>query len=261
MTMQMKPLKDIRYYECPGVPGPEMPMPSSSTELAGIPGTAHRIGQRIAHMLHAEGFSVGTYDHVYIAFSPALPDGLVVPTDFGFGWHRYVAYGIPADFKSLTDEQKHQRIQSATFEVLHALRPDERQRLEGVRERLLKHGERTRILRAIKETKAYRFEVWFDIPPWRDPAYLYVVARENATGKVLEAPPIPLNDYEDAYPLVSAISFTKSILNLKPRKSFRAGLTVNSYPTPIQIPLAAFVPQPISPNSTIIHPLHISDSR
>ncbi|OUC14618.1 MAG: hypothetical protein B0A82_11180 [Alkalinema sp. CACIAM 70d] len=248
MTKLTKPLKDIRYYECSGVPGPGKAMPSSSTELAGIPRTAHRIGQRIACMLHAEDFSVGTYDHIYIAFSPALPDGRVVPTDFGLEWwQRYVAYGIPTDFKSLTDDQKNRRIQSATFEVLNALRPDEKQLLESLHERLGNYGERTRILRAIKDTKAYRFEVWFDVPPWREPAYLYVVARENSSGQVLEAPPLLLKDYEDAFPLVSTISFTKGILNLNPRKSFRAGLSVNSYPTPIQIPLSEFAAQPIIP--------------
>lgn len=199
-------------------------------------------------MLHAEDFSVGTYDHIYIAFSPALPDGQVVPTDFGFEWwQRYVAYGIPADFKFLTDDQKHERIQSATFEVLNALKPDERQLLDSIHERLIKHGERARILRATKDTKAYRFEVWFDVPAWREPAYLYVVARENSSGQVLEAPPLLLKDYQDAFPLVSTISFAKGILNLNPRKSFRAGLSINSYSTPIQIPLSEFAAQPIVP--------------
>jgi hypothetical protein len=241
MTKQMKPLKDIRYYECSKVPGPGNAMPSSSTELMGIPETAHRIGQRVACMLHAEGFSVGAYDHIYVAFTTALPDGKVVPTDFGYEWwHRYVACGVLNEFKSLTDDEKHQRIQAATFDTLRTLKPDDIQLLESVRERLNRHGPRARILRATKETKAFQFEVWFDVPPWREPAYLYILARDNLTGEVLEAPPLQLKNYEDAYPLVSTISFTKGILNLNPRKSFRAGLSTNSYPTPIQIPLAEF---------------------
>lgn len=245
----MKPLKDIRFFGCANVPGPGKGQPSSSSELVGIPKSAPRLGQRVARMLQSQGFSVGDYDHIYIVFTPALPDGEVAPTDHRpERWMRYVACGIPARFKDLPDDEKLQQIQAATFGVLRTLKPDSIQLLESVRELLDRHGSRTRILRAIKETKAYRFEVWFDVPPWPEPAYLYVLARDNASGEVLEAPPFPLKDYEDVFPLVSTISFTKGMLNLNPRKSFRAGLSINSYPAPIQIPLAEFTRQATDPN-------------
>lgn len=199
-------------------------------------------------MLNAEDFSVGAYHHVYIAFSPALSDGEVVPTDFGLEWwQRYVAYGVPADFKSLTDDQKLQRLQEATFDVLQTLSPDSLQLVQSIKERLSAEGPRTRILRAAKDTKAFRFEVWFDVPLWREQAYLYVLARNKCTGQVLEAPPLPLKDFEHAFPLVATISFAKGILNLKPRQSFSAELSLKSYSTPIQIPLSEFAAQPIIP--------------
>jgi hypothetical protein len=99
---------------------------------------------------------------------------------------------------------------------------------------------RARILRAAKDTKAYRFEVWFDVPAWPETAYLYVTARNNESGEVIEAPPFPLTDYEDAFPLVSRIGFSKDVLTLNPRKSFRAGLSTHTYPTPSQFPLSEF---------------------
>ncbi|GAB3254775.1 hypothetical protein GCM10027296_23240 [Chitinimonas naiadis] len=239
----MKPLKDIRYFECTEVPGPGREMPGSSGALIAIPKTAAILGQRIACLLEAEGFSVGAYDHVYIAFTPSLPVGEVVPTDFGYErWQRYTAYGLPADFNALSDEAKYQRIQDATFEVLAALRPEDQPILAGVRARLEADGERTRILRASKDTKAYRFEVWFDIPRWRSTAHLYVLARDKASGTVLAAPPFPLKDYEDVFPLVAGITFVKEVLTLKPRPSFNAGLSTRHYATPIQFPLSAFVP-------------------
>jgi hypothetical protein len=249
--MGMKPLKDIRYYECSDVPGPGKPTPSSTTDLVGIPGTAHRIGQRVACLLNAEGLSVGAYDHVYIAFTPSLPEGRVVPTDFGLeSWQRYTAYGVPTGFKSLPDDEKHRRIEAATFDVLRVLRPGDLPLLEKSQQRLGQHGARTRILRAAKDTKAFRFEVWFDVPPWRETAYLYPVARDTASGQLLLAPPIPLKDYEDAFPLVSSVTFVKGVLNLNPRKSFRAGLSTRAYETPLRIPLSEFVAQPATASAS-----------
>ncbi len=250
MTMKIKRLQDIRYFEFSEVPAQGW-IRSSYTEIIGIPKTAHTIGRRIACMLHAEDFSVGEYDHIYIVFTTALPDGHIVQTDFPPEcWFRYVAYGVPTELKSLTDDRKHQRIQSATFDVLRALKRDQHQLLNSMCERLTRAGGRTRILRVAKDTKSYRFEVWFDIPPWREQAYLYALARDNLSGQVLEAPPLPLKDYEDVYPLVSSISFTKGVMNLNPRKTFKAGLSIKPYSTPIRIPLSAFAAQPIIPTES-----------
>ena len=91
-----------------------------------------------------------------------------------------------------------------------------------------------------KGKKGGRFGVWFGGPGWGEPAYLYVTAGDKIFGQLLEAPPILLQDYEDAFPLVSSLSCTKGVLKLKPRKSFRAGLSTNNYATPLEIPLSEF---------------------
>lgn len=242
MSVKPRPLKDIRYYESMDVPGPGRSLPSSTTELIGIPKTAHRIGQRIACMLNAEGYSVGTYDHVYVAFTPVMPAGKIVPTEFGVEWwQRYVACGVTQNFRLLPEEEKLRFIESATFDILRTLQPEQNAVLDSARDRIKKFGARTRILRAAKDTKDYCFEIWFDVPPWRETAYLYVTARNSASGEITEASPLPLRDYEDAFPLVSSITFTKGILRLNPRKSLRAGLSIKNYITPIQFNVAEFV--------------------
>lgn len=244
MSVKPKPLKDIRYAESIDVPGPGKPLPSGTTELVGIPKAAHRIGQRVACMLNAEGFSVGTYDHVYIAFTPALPEKKIVPTGFGVEqWQRYVACGVAQSFKSLAEEEKMRFIESATFDVLRALRPEQSPSLDSVYDRLKKFGARARILRAAKDTKDYHFDVSFDVPPWQETAYLYVTALNTASGEITQATPFPLSDFDDAFPLVSSITFAKGILRLNPRKSFRAGLSTRNYQTPIQFNVAAFAAQ------------------
>ena len=192
-------------------------------------------------MLNIEGYSVGSYDHVYVAFTPALPERKVVPTEFGLEWwQRYVACGISTTFKSLPEKEKLEFIESATFDVLRTLQTEEGALLDNVHDRVKKFGARTRILRASKDTKDYLFEVWFDVPPWQETAYLYITARNKASGEITEATPLPLRDYEHAFPLVSSITFTKGILTLNPRKSFRASLSTNNYQTPIQFNVAEF---------------------
>ena len=239
----MKILKDVRYFDCTEVPGAYKPAALIASHRVDLPKSVHSIGQRIARLLQGEAFGVGDYDHVYIAFSPELADREIIATDYGLEpWHRFVACGVPADFASWVVADKHQRIQEATLAVLAVLNPDGAPVLQAISDRLAAGGDRTRILRASKDTRAYRFEVWFDVPSPPERAHLYVVAYDNASGQRLEAPPIRLESHEDAFPLVSAITFSKDVLRLKARTSFRAQLYTRTYPDPIEIPLSAFVP-------------------
>lgn len=240
MTGTEKRIKDIRYFESAHVPGPGHPLPSNG-ELLDIPRQAHRLGQRIACVLESEGFSVGAYDHVYIALTPAVAEGQIHITNFGFEpWHRYVAYGTLPKFKNLPEEAKLHVIQTATFAILKALKPDGADVVERAEHRLAETGARTRVLRATKETKAYSFAVWFDVPPLHEKAHLYLTALDKSSGRVLEAPPLPIADFEHAFPLVSTITFSNGMVNLNPRKSFRASFSTGAYGVPIRVPLAQF---------------------
>jgi hypothetical protein len=89
--------------------------------------------------------------------------------------------------------------------------------------------------------RRFHFDVWFDIPAWRERAFLYVTCRDKITGEVLEAPAYPLLNHEDAFPLVASVTFSKDIVSLNPRKSVLAGFSTGKYKTPIQFPLSQFV--------------------
>lgn len=240
----MKPLKDIRYYESVAVPGPGKPSPFSSPKVLGIPTSANLIGQRVSRMLNAEGFSVGDYDHVYIVFTNAIPADQIVMTGFGDEkWFRYVAFGISDRFRTFVDSKKEAIIHSATLEVAKTLAPENSEVVERVAKRLEEHGDRAQVPRASKETKNYRFEVTFDVPGWNERAFLYFHAIEKSTGTLLEAKPLPLRHFDDAYPLVGSLSFVSDVLKITPRSSFKSNLSVGKYKTPIEIPLAKFSAQ------------------
>lgn len=239
-----KPLKDIRYFDCPEIPLAGLSMPPGDTELLGIPKSAQRVGQRIACLLQVQGFSVGPYDHVYVAFTPALAQAEVAPTDFGFEpWQRYVGYGLGSAFRSMPEDEKLRCIQTATLDVLRALQPSQAELIDSTSEYLRAHGPRARILRATKHTRSHRFDVWFDVPAWRERSYLYITARHESTGELSESPPYPLHNYADVFPLVSSIAFSQGTLTLNPRKSSQAERSTRSYETPLKFPLSAFVAQ------------------
>jgi hypothetical protein len=241
MAAKMKRIKDIRYFEAARVPASGEPIHYDTPGLFDLPKDIHRLGQRIACLLEVQGFSAGSADHVYVTLTTALSGGETVPIGLGFErWQLYVACGLSNDFKSLPPSQKLTQLEALTFDALAALNPREASLLTQAR-RSLEAGASTRVLRASKETKAFRFEVWFDVPSWQGQSYLYVVARDNKTGSILEAPPFPLASYEHAFPLVSSIAFSKGVVKLVPRKSFRADLSTGGYSTPLLFPLSRFV--------------------
>ena len=243
MATKLKLLKDIRYFETAAVPQPSAPFCSDATGVFGLFPDVHRLGQRIACALESEKFSVGASDHVYIALTPALKQDQVVLVGAGFeSWQTYVACGLPSEFKTLPTSEKLGHMEAVTFRALSRLNPKSLAALNSVQDRLSRNGAATRILRSSKDTKAYRFEVWFDVPAWQEQAHLYLVARDNQTGQTLQAPPFLLADYEHAFPLVSSITFAKNVISIIPRKSFRESLSTDSYQLPLRFPLASFTP-------------------
>ena len=236
-------LTDIRYFETGHVPVKGEPFHSNSAGLFKLPKDVHRLGQRIACLLESEKFSIGSADHLYVALTSALPSQQVVCIGPGFErWQTYAAFGLSPKFKALPASAKLDCIAALTFEALHALVPRQAALLEQVRQRLLEGAAATRVLRLSKDTTGYRFEVWFNVPASGKQAYLQVVARNNATGQVLEAPPFPLADYQHVFALASSISFTRNTVNLMPRASFRASQSTAGYASPLRFPMSVFTP-------------------
>jgi len=243
MDAKSRLLKDIRYFEIGHVPVKGEPLHSSSAGLFQLPKDIHRLGRRIACLLESEKFSLGGADHLYVALTPALAAEQVVCIGPGFErWQTCVAFGLPPRFKTLSATDKLDRIAALTFEALRMLVPQQAALLESVRLRLLECASGTRVLRMTKDTKTHRFEVWFNVPAADEKAYLHVVARDNATGRMLEAPPFPLADYEHVFGLVSSISATTDTVKLMPRSSFRARQSTAGYALPLRFPLSVFVP-------------------
>jgi hypothetical protein len=241
MGKNARVLRDIRFYSSAQADFRPGSVNSGPVEDLGIPITAHSIANRIACMLRAEGLSIGTRDHLFIVFTPALPPGTVGSPVPGFNvWHLDFPCGAPAAIESMTEARWLRFVEDATFQAVLHLRPDATELIQAVRTRLLNQGARVRILRLAIEKARHRIEVSFDVPNRGDTSYLYVTMFEKTSGRRSEAPPFPLRHFEDAFPLVDSIGLTKDAVSLKPRRSFRASLTAKHYSTPILLPLSSF---------------------
>jgi hypothetical protein len=241
MGKDAKVLRDIRFYSSSLAEFRPGSVNSGPAEDLGVPIAAHSVASRIACMLQSEGFSIGTRDHLFIVFTPALPPGTIgSPVPGFYVWHLDVPYGAPASIESMTEARWLRFVQDATIQMVLHLRPDARELIQAVQTRLLSEGPRARILRLAAEKARHRIEVSFDVPNRGDTSYLYVAMVEKTSGRRSEAPPLPLRDFNDAFALVDSIDLTKDDVRLKPRKSLRASLSAQRYSTPILVPLSSF---------------------
>ena len=132
-------------------------------------------------------------------------------------------------------------LQALTFDALRAVTTGSQEGLlSTVRARLDAGGAATRVLRAVKQTAAYRVEIWFDVPDLDQQAHLHVVANDLRSGAVLDAPPFPLEDYEHAFPLVARIGASKGVVTIAPRDSWLAAGRTRKYPNPLRLAIANF---------------------
>ena len=102
-----KSLIDIRYYasEEPNVFGKSLP--SSCSRFFDFPKSFHYWGARIAQRVGSEGLSLGNFDHLYINFTEALPEGdLQLSNRTPEKWLRYIDVGVIFnELSQLSEEQ------------------------------------------------------------------------------------------------------------------------------------------------------------
>ncbi len=88
--------------------------------------------QRLLFLLRHEGFSLGSFDHLYMNYTPSLPHGEVRLSkrsrDSYHPWYRYTDAGCDiAFFRSMTMEQQRQFLAEAIRKAVH-LHADEENR-------------------------------------------------------------------------------------------------------------------------------------
>jgi hypothetical protein len=155
-------------------------------------------GRRLAMFLNGEGFSLGAYPSLYIFLTPSLASGAVKITDYGGDWwQRYTHVGVPPEFPNTHDASD--VVMDATVAALKAIRPDLATTVESADRIVRTHGAYLRFLLKTRQTKRFVVEISFSVGVWPKPSHVHTSLIDLSSGEFLDAPPLPITSYSDAF--------------------------------------------------------------
>ena len=222
-------INDIRYFG-----------PNKNVYLEGHH-DAVAFGRRLAWYLNGEGFSLGAYHSLYILFTSTLAPGAIQITDEGGDWwQRYTYVGVPEGFPNA---DAFELVVSGSVAALKAIRPDLAAMVQHAQQLTVLHGDNLRFLVKTRQTKRFVVDISFNISVWPEPSLLLVSLTDRQSGAFLEAPPIPMQFYAEAFDLVGAIQVTDTSVTIRPNPSFSAMLTSAQHGGPLIKAISKFLPK------------------
>lgn len=240
-----KLILDIRFYESekPNVDGDSLP--GDPGRIFRLPGSIHAVGARIARKLRELEFRTGTFDHVYVNLTTAIPEGRIAfsprTPHRETARLRYVDYGAnPKAVNRLGEQGKERFAATAAFDVLRFIagkKSGELAKIEQVGHLIAEYGSELPILHRSKETKTCLVRVSYTIAPHPMASTGWVEYIDKNSGKAFRGSFVKLQFYEDIFFLVSSIAITKGRIVFKPRSSFKASLYNKRYQVPLSIEL------------------------
>jgi hypothetical protein len=239
-----KPIKDIRFFERAVEDVFGSPMPEYVGTLYPVVDRSEVgvLGTRYALELAERGFRTRGYHHVYVTLTPLIPEGEARVSPLRLeSWLRFVDVGLPLERwpRESAGEQVGYLVRTATraLEHLCAVHGLDGTVIPEVEAALLEHGAELEITRLVKETAAGTVRVTFQALPYGTPSPVYLEYQESRSGRSGKIELMRVKDFEDVFPLIASASVSRGVITLKPRPSFRAGLTTRDYKTPIQVPI------------------------
>ena len=249
--LKEKFLLDIRYFESDVENVNGASLPDHTGRIYAFPASIHSSGARIARKLREYGFTAGPFDHLYVNYTPLLPEREMQYAPRSVEpWIKYVDFGLaPENTNRLSDMEKESVVVDSTFEILRFIASDRQTRcsqIERVCGDIKAKGTELEIHHTTKETASYVVTVTFQIEPKGNQSVGLIEYHERRSGRTLKGEFVRLNHYEDIFSLVGTISVRRGLISLKPRSSFKASLNTKPYQVPIEIPITALAEQPES---------------
>jgi hypothetical protein len=215
-------LYDIRYFESAGRVD-EGAYHHYTDKLYQVPNKARGRANRLATLCFQRGVAIGR-SALYLCFTPALPENLIVCTDFREEvWLRYVMYGLPLKFNDLNEDARIDRIWLATLTTLRTIAPEHVAAIDQSAREVEEGGEDLEILVRAKSTKKYEIRVFGTMPTHPAKAQVYLVAKEVATGRVGRCKLVSLDDPYSLWQVISTISLVNGMIVVRPSNSIRGG--------------------------------------
>ena len=235
-----KALIDIRYYASDSPNETGKSLPSSCSRFFEFPKLLHYWGARIATILGANGLSLGEFDHLYVNYTNAVPEGSMVFSDrTPEKWLRYIDYGVNFEkLKSLNEAELEQFVIRTTFEILEYLCNSSLEKTELIKlaaNEVDRFGSEIELPVKAKNTKSYSVLVSYKLRPNGEASYGLVKYVNHKTGATFSKRFVDLKGPSDIFPLVGTISVKDGKILIKPRPSFKASLYTNSYQVPMEI--------------------------
>jgi hypothetical protein len=198
-------------------------------------------GRRLAWFLNGEGFSLGAYPELYIFFTTSIEPGAIKVTDYGGDWwQRYTHVGVTPDFPD--DPESGKQIKYGTSAALTAIRPEKAELILDAAKIVDLYGADLRFLLKTRSTKRFKTEISFNIAAWPEPSSLFVSLTDLSNGEFLEATPIPLRAYFEAFDLAGSIKVTLNTATLIPNQSVAAQLASLHHGGPLEKAISEFRP-------------------
>lgn len=198
-------------------------------------------GRRLAWFLNGEGLSLGSYPELYLLFTPAYSPGEVHVTDEGGDWwQRYTHVGVPQNFPEGSEASK--IVERGTVAALKAIRPDFAATIDRADEVVRASGEELYFPLKTHKTRKHVLEVSFNIGVWPRPSQLLVALTLAGDGRYLEAEPVPIQIYSDAFDLCGHVRLLQTHAQVLPNESVSAKLTSTRQGGPLTFSIFDFKP-------------------
>lgn len=253
-----KLIKDIRFFERAVEDVFGNPMPHYVGELYPLVDRFEVgvLGDRYALKLAERGFRTRGYHHVYVTLTPLLPEGEVrVGARQLEWWCLHVDVGVPPQkwSRSSAEEQSRFLIRTATHALEHLCAVDglDGSVLHETEGAVLEHGAALEITRLVKTTAAATVRVTYQVLAHRRPAPVFLEYRDHRSGRSGKIELMRVRHFDDVFPLFASAGVAGGVITLKPRASFRAGLTTREYETPIRVPISQVLGSEPSPSGDL----------
>lgn len=198
-------------------------------------------GRRIALYLNGERYSLGAHSALYLFLTTALEPKTVKVTDEGAEWwHRYTHVGVPNGFPDFANASE--IVVQATIDALKANRPDLTDMVESAARVTRREAENLRLLIKTRRTKKLIIDTSLAIDVWPRPSHLFLSLTELASGAYLEAPPIALTFYNEAFNLAGQIGINTTAVRVSANKGLGAQLAAQRHGGTLIRTLDDFIP-------------------
>ena len=207
-------IKDIRFY-------PQEPYPLlDKYDVHGM----KDILQRLLFLLRHEGFTFGSFDHLYMNYTPSLPHGQVQrsqrPVSREFSWLQYADAGCdPEVFQAMPREKQRQFLAETVRKAAH-LYADEANCaiLDRCYEKVMTQGAALEIPYKAKDGEHLRIAVCTTISD--DVQFLPIIRIYDKAGSLLREERLKPCSRDAFLAQFGTISLGKKTVRIDPRKSW-----------------------------------------